>query len=140
MNKDVRLSRILHVLIHMGHAGMPLTSEKIAGMLNTNPTVVRRTLAGLRDYGYVISEKGHKGGWTLAKPLSEITLLDVYESLNKPEIFALGFSNNHSSCLIELSVNNSLKKSMEEANNVILKRFGEITLDLISKNLKNIPI
>lgn len=137
MNKDTRLSRVLHVLIHMGYYDSPLTSEKIAEMLKTNPTVVRRILAGLRKYGYVNSEKGHNGGWTLAKNLSEITLLDVYESLGKPEIFALGFSNSHTKCLIELSVNDSLKKSMEEANNIILKRFGEITLELIAKDFKN---
>jgi Rrf2 family protein len=137
LNKDTRLSRILHVLIHMNHHDVPLTSEKIAIMLNTNPTVVRRILASLREHGYVHSEKGHNGGWTLAKPISEITLLNVYESLGKPDIFSLGFSNNDSKCLIELSVNDSLKKSMEEANNVILKRFGEVTLDLIAKNFGN---
>ena len=62
LNKDTRLSRILHVLIHMDQHEAPLTSEKIAIMLNTNPTVVRLTLAGLREAGYVNSEKGHNGG------------------------------------------------------------------------------
>ncbi len=137
LNKDTRLSRILHVLIHMDQHKAPLTSEKIAIMLNTNPTVVRRTLAGLREVGYVNSEKGHNGGWTLAKPLCEISLSDVYESLGSPEIFALGFSNNNPRCLIELSVNDSLKQSLEEANNVILKSFKEITLDSIARDFKN---
>ena len=62
MSSDNRLSRMLHVLIHMDQREHPLTSDEIARMLNTNPVVVRRTMAGLRDNGYVTSEKGHGGG------------------------------------------------------------------------------
>ena len=44
MRKDTRLSRSLHVLIHM--ADHPaLTSVEIATMLDTNSVVVRRTMA-----------------------------------------------------------------------------------------------
>ena len=48
MSSDNRLSRMLHVLIHMDQREQPLTSDEIARMLNTNPVVVRRTMAGLR--------------------------------------------------------------------------------------------
>ena len=68
MRQDSRLSRMLHVLIHMDRHDGALTSEVIAAMLNTNPVVIRRTMAGLRDAGYVRSEKGHGGGWRLARP------------------------------------------------------------------------
>ncbi|MBU2412232.1 MAG: Rrf2 family transcriptional regulator, partial [Gammaproteobacteria bacterium] len=81
MRKDSRLSRMLHVLIHMNQLDAPATSEKIASMLNTNPVVVRRTMAGLRDKGYVTSVKGHGGGWSLAMALSDITLLDIHNAL-----------------------------------------------------------
>ena len=71
MRNDSRLSRMLHVLIHMDKHQHASTSDMIAKMLNTNPVVVRRTMAGLREQGYVRSEKGHGGGWTLVRPLSE---------------------------------------------------------------------
>jgi DNA-binding IscR family transcriptional regulator len=122
----------------MDQSNVPLTSEKISKMINTNPTVIRRTLAGLRKFGYVNSEKGHNGGWTLSKKLSEITLLNVYECIGEPDIFALGFSNSdETKCLIEISVNESLKKTLEESKKIILKRFSEITLDIIVKNIGN---
>lgn len=125
-------------MIHMDQSNVPLTSEKISKMINTNPTVIRRTLAGLRKFGYVNSEKGHNGGWTLSKKLSEITLLNVYECIGEPDIFALGFSNSdETKCLIEISVNESLKKTLEESKKIILKRFSEITLDIIVKNIGN---
>jgi DNA-binding IscR family transcriptional regulator len=62
MRNDSRLSRMLHVLLHMARHDGPITSEAIGMMLGTNPVVVRRTLAGLRDAGYVRSDKGHGGG------------------------------------------------------------------------------
>ena len=73
MRKDSRLSRALHVLVHLNDADKPVTSETIAEMLSTNPVVVRRMLGLLRDQDYVASTKGHNGGWTLAKPLGSIT-------------------------------------------------------------------
>jgi len=69
MPRDLRISRMLHVLIHMDRHLTLATSEQIADMISTNPVVVRRIMAGLRDKGIVTSEKGHGGGWRLARPL-----------------------------------------------------------------------
>jgi DNA-binding IscR family transcriptional regulator len=77
MRNDSRLSRMLHVLLHMARHDGPMTSEAIGMMLGTNPVVVRRTLAGLRDAGYVRSDKGHGGGWAIACDLERVSLLDV---------------------------------------------------------------
>src|SRR3546814_1535501 len=70
MRQDSRLSRMLHVLLHMAQHDRPATSEAIAKMLRTNPVVVRRTMAGLREAGYVRSVKGHGGGWSIARDLA----------------------------------------------------------------------
>lgn len=78
MRNDGRLSRMLHVLIHMARHDGPMTSETIARMLGTYPVLIRRTMSGLRDVGYVKSEKGHGGGWTIAADLNAVTLLDVH--------------------------------------------------------------
>ena len=80
MQLDGRLSRMLHILIHMDRANGPMTSEVAAEMLQTNAVVVRRTMAGLRHAGYVRSVKGHGGGWTLANSLDRITVLDIYKA------------------------------------------------------------
>ncbi len=88
MRSDNRLSRMLHVLLHMAEQDAPLTSETIGKMLSTNPVVVRRMMSGLRERGYVQSEKGHGGGWVLTQPLSELSLLDVYQALGEPPIFS----------------------------------------------------
>ncbi|MCM5557630.1 Rrf2 family transcriptional regulator [Pleomorphomonas sp. JP5] len=126
MRHDGRLSRMLHVLLHMEEQKRPMTSDEIAGMLGTNPALVRRTLAGLREGGYVVSERGHGGGWMLGKPLSEMTLRDVYDAVGAPEIFALGLADDQPQCLVEQAVNMALRQSLDEAKALLLRRFAEI--------------
>jgi len=128
MKRDSRLSIVLHGLLHMQAQGKPMTSAELALCMDTNPVVVRRTMAGLRDNGFVQSEKGHGGGWVIARPLAEISLLDIHESLGEPDV--IGFSNKDemSGCLIEQAVNRELDATMEEMRAVFNARMRTITL------------
>lgn len=126
MRHDGRLSRMLHVLLHMEEQQRPMTSEEIAGMLGTNPALVRRTLAGLREGGHVVSERGHGGGWMLGRPLSDMTLRDVYDAVGAPDVFALGLADDRPQCLVEQAVNMALRRSLDEARALLLQRFAEI--------------
>ncbi|MBN2971173.1 Rrf2 family transcriptional regulator [Roseomonas aeriglobus] len=128
MNLDARLSRMLHLLIHMGRMDGPLTSDAAAIMLGTNPVVVRRTMAGLRDAGYVRSVKGHGGGWSMTAKLDDITMLDVHRALGENRIFALGPADPDPACLVEQAVNGSLETAMREAETVLLRRLADVTL------------
>ncbi|MDN7719820.1 Rrf2 family transcriptional regulator [Burkholderia gladioli] len=128
MRTDSRLSRMLHALIHMNRAEGPLTSEAIAAMLCTNAVVVRRLLGGLRDAGYVQSEKGHGGGWTLAVSLDAITLLDVYRAVGEPPLFSELVSEDHPQCLVERAVNAHLRATLAEAEAALLAKLGQVTL------------
>ncbi|SDA62168.1 DNA-binding transcriptional regulator, IscR family [Pseudomonas sp. NFACC15-1] len=134
MRTDTRLSRMLHVLIHMDRHQQSATSDTIAQMLGTNPVVVRRTMALLKEQGYVTSEKGHRGGWTLSKPLSEMTLLDIHQALGSTSIFAIGLSTDHPQCLVEQAVNAALTDAFDEAQALLLKRLGTITLAQLAED------
>ncbi len=138
MPTDNRLSRMLHVLIHMDHIGAPVTSETISRMLATNPVVVRRTMAGLRAAGYLTSVKGHGGGWTLARPLDEVTLRDIHVALGSPRVLAIGLADDDPRCLVERSVNSALKEVMSEAEELLLSRFGDVTLGALSREVASL--
>lgn len=133
MRNDSRLSRMLHALIHMDRLEGAATSDLLARMLNTNPVVVRRTMAGLRDQGLVTSEKGHGGGWALARPLSAITLLDIYRALGEPQLFAIGPSSDNPECLVEQAVNETMGVALAEARATLLARLGQVTLGEIAR-------
>ncbi|MER2264368.1 Rrf2 family transcriptional regulator [Methylobacterium oxalidis] len=132
MRRDSRLSGVLHVLLHMAEADGPVTSDRLAAAMGTNPVVVRRTMAGLRDLGLVASGKGHGGGWTIACDLNRVTLHDVYIALGSPEIFAMGHRNEEAECLVEQAVNASLTNAFRDAENLLLSRLSDITLGRLS--------
>jgi DNA-binding IscR family transcriptional regulator len=133
MRTDSKLSSILHLLLHMAHSDRPLKSEALAGFLHTNPVLVRRTLAGLRERGYVASEKGHGGGWVVTADLHRVTLRDVYEAVGAPTVFAIGNRVEQPGCLVEQVVNQSLGDALDEAEALLLARFAQITLAELSE-------
>jgi len=128
MKLDSRLSSILHLLLHMAQSGAPMTSEALAACLQGSPVVVRRTLAGLRNAGFVSSEKGHGGGWVLACNLHTVTLRDVYEAVGAPAVFAVGHRSDKPDCLVEQAVNEALSGALQEAHSLLVQRLGHVTL------------
>lgn len=126
---------MLHVLLHMAEHEGPLTSEMLAKPLGTNPVVIRRIMAGLRDQGYVQSEKGHGGGWTLACDLSKVTLRDIYTALGSPSVLAMGNRTETAGCIVEQAVNATLGPALHDAEALLLARFGEVTLAMLSADV-----
>lgn len=120
------------MLLHMAERPEPQTSETLARAMGTNPVVIRRVLAGLRDQGLVRSEKGHGGGWTIACDLAAVSLRDVYVALGEPEILAIGNRTDSPGCLVEQAVNTALGKAFADAEALLLQRFGEVTLAQLS--------
>lgn len=125
---------MLHVLIHMAQTDQPVTSEVIAQMLGTHAVVVRRVMAGARDCGFVAAVRGHGGGWKLGCSLERITLLDVYQAVGEPAVFALGATTDHAGCLVEQAVNASVGQALQEAEALLLKRFGQVTVAEIARD------
>jgi DNA-binding IscR family transcriptional regulator len=116
----------------MAESDGPVTSEDLAKAMQTNPVVLRRIMAGLRERGFVTSEKGHGGGWTIACDFAAVTLRDVYEALGAPEPFAIGNRTDSPGCLVEQAVNAALDDAFREAEALLLERFARVTLAALS--------
>ena len=136
MKRDSRLSGVLHVLLHMAEQSDPVTSDVLAKAMQTNPVVIRRIMAGLREKGYVRSEKGHGGGWTLACDLSKVTLRDIYAALGSPSLLAIGNRTESPGCLVEQAVNSALHQAFRDAEGLLLSRLGEVTLAMLSADVR----
>ena len=57
-----------------------VTSDFIAGSTNVNPVIIRKILGQLKAAGLIEVARG-TGGTTIAKPLLEITFLDIYRAV-----------------------------------------------------------
>ena len=128
MKADSRLSVTLHVLLHMAERDTPMTSAELAAHMGTNPVVVRRTMAGLRERGFVRSEKGHGGGWEIACDLDKLTLKDIYDALGAPQLLAIGLNLEHPECLVEQAVNHALSSAFRDAEALLITRLADVTL------------
>jgi DNA-binding IscR family transcriptional regulator len=137
MIRDSRLSGVLHVLLHMAEYEGPVTSEMLGKVMRTNPVVIRRVMAGLRERGYVHAEKGHGGGWTLARDLAAVTLLDIFEGIGSPPLFAIGNRSETPGCAVEQSVNAMLDSSLRDAEALLLASFAKVTLANLSADFHN---
>jgi len=136
MKRDGRLSVALHLLIHLGDAESPITSEVLARQSGSHAVVMRRTMAGLREAGIVRSEKGHGGGWTLERSLAKISLAEVYEALGLSSAFALARREESPGCLVERAVNDAIGSALSEADALLMRRFRELTLADVARGVR----
>jgi DNA-binding IscR family transcriptional regulator len=137
MRRDSRLSATLHALLHMAHREQPMTSSELAACMNTNAVVVRRTMAGLREAGFVRSAKGHGGGWEIACDMSAVTLRDIYDALGAPTLLAIGVHLESPSCLVEQAVNHALTDAFAEAEALLVSRLGTVSLAQLADEFRS---
>lgn len=133
MRHDGRLSRMLHVLIHMDKRGGKTTSETIALMLGTNPVVVRRTMAPLKQAGLVTSDGGAGGGWALARSIDGVTVREVYEALGSPTALAIDVAIDHKTCPVEQAVVDKLGAVFRQTEEFMLEQMGNVTLGALAE-------
>lgn len=128
MKRNSRLSLALHTLSHMaGDPDRKRTSADIADHAGTNPVVVRRVLGKLREAGLLASEKGHAGGWCLARKPQEITLADVYLALNE-RLVASDDASDAPACSVEHALHERVSGVLEEIEQSLVQRLGETSI------------
>ncbi len=135
MKANSQLSLALHLLLHMADMEEPVTSGLLASAMNTNPVVIRRLMGGLREHGIVQSRKGHHGGWTLSRPLAELTLRDVYLALGGGPLLSLTHRTQNPDCLIEQAVNETLDGAFRDAEALLLARFADLSLAALQSRI-----
>lgn len=93
MQFSSRLPIAAHILMCIVRFGedCKITSDFLAGSVNVNPVIIRRTLGQLKKAGLVRVEAG-VGGASLAKPPEEITLLDIFRSSRAERRAVISFS------------------------------------------------
>ena len=102
MAANSRLTIAVHALAWMALAQRRgtahLTSDQVAASVNTNPVIVRRSLGDLRRAGLVEVRRGAGAGWTLARSPEHITLLDVYDAVEREPLFAMHHTEPNLEC------------------------------------------
>src|SRR5262249_56537773 len=85
-------------------------SDRIALSVNTNPVVIRRALGLLRRAGLVRVQRGNTGGWSLARSVDSISVLDVYRAVEQDPVFALHPSPPSQACPVGRGIQPALRR------------------------------
>lgn len=128
MKRNSRLSLALHTLSHMaGDPQKTRTSADIAEHAGTNPVVVRRVLGRLREAGLLTSEKGHAGGWRLARAPKEISLADVYLALDE-RLVASDETDDAPACSVEHALHKRVSSVLADVEQSLVQKLGETSI------------
>ena len=113
-----------------------LTSEFLAGSVNVNPVVIRRLLQQLKAAGLIHVARG-SGGAKAARPLDEITFLDIYravESVENGELFHF-HDNPNSKCPVGRTIHKVLDPKLQRVQEAMENELKSITLADIKEEM-----
>lgn len=126
---NTRFAVAVHILTLLEQQrGEPVTSEYIAGSVNTNPSLVRRLVGMLTKAGLTTSQLGSGGGTLLARPAAKITLLDVYKAVDEGELFAMHRERPNPACPIGRNIQAALENHFATASMALEDELRQVTI------------
>ncbi len=135
MQISSRFTIALHIFAAMDVFGgdYKITSDFLAGSIQTNPVIIRNILAQLRNAGLVYIQRG-SGGAEIAKDPEEITFYDIYsavESVEDGKLFRF-HSNPNPDCPVGRNIHNLLDEMLDDIQSAMeqeMKRYTVADLD-----------
>jgi Rrf2 family protein len=135
MTRSSRFATAVHILTLLAtEKDQSLTSEYVAGSVNTNPVVIRRLLRKLAEAGLVSSCPGSAGGSRLARDARQITLLDAYAAVESGELFGEASQEPNPKCPVGKHIGEVLAPRIQAAESAAAASLRKTTIaDLISE-------
>ena len=132
-----RYTMAIHTMLLLEEpSGGYVTSDWIAGSVNTNAVVIRRILGQLMEAGLVEGAKGQGGGYRLGRPRREISLWDLYEAVRAEEgPFDLHPKQPNQKCPIGGRIQRHLCEVYGEAENAMKDVLGALTIEALRKRV-----
>ena len=113
------------------------TSTFLAGSVNVNPVIIRNTLGQLKAAGLVTVKAG-EGGASLAKEPKDITLMDVFDAVEKEEALFHFHENPNPECPVGKNVHTVLDNKLFAIQVAMRKKMDSITLQDLIDDMNNI--
>lgn len=130
---STRFRIAIHILTLLDKAqGELLSSDYIAGSLNTNPALVRKEISNLRNFGLITSKEGKGGGYVLGKPAQQIRLSEIYQTA-QPLVLTQSKTEPNPNCPVGKQINQKIGELHTGIDNAIVKKLNTITLAAFSK-------
>ncbi|MBO0794040.1 MAG: Rrf2 family transcriptional regulator [Ktedonobacteraceae bacterium] len=131
MSANTHFTVALHILTWMALASQQqevMTSDQIAGSVNTNPVFIRRILGRLHKAHLVNVHHGTSAGWTLARPPESISLLEVYQAVQQQPLFELHHTPPNQGCVVGKGIQPALKRFYSDAEAAMRQQFAQVSV------------
>ena len=137
MQFSSRLTIATHILlcIETFKDDYKVTSNFLAGSINTNPVIVRNILGLLSSAG-IVEIKAGVGGASLAKSPNEITLLDIFKAVEKEESLFHFHENPNPQCPVGKTVHSVMDEKLDNIQSAMENEMDKITLNQLVKETK----
>lgn len=113
------------------------TSVFLAGSVNVNPVIIRNTLGQLKAAG-LITVKAGEGGSALAKKPEDISLMDIFEAVEKEEELFHFHENPNPECPVGRNVHAVLDKRLLSIQEAMKQEMKSITLQSLIDDMNHI--
>ena len=111
------------------------TSTFLAGSVNVNPVIIRNTLGQLKTAGLVTVKIG-EGGAFLAKKPKDITLMDIFDAVEKEEALFHFHENPNPECPVGKNVHAVLDRRLFSIQEAMQEQMDSITLQDLIDDMK----
>ncbi|GCE28884.1 Rrf2 family transcriptional regulator [Dictyobacter alpinus] len=139
MRSNSHFTVALHILTWIALASQQqdnITSDQIAGSVNTNPVFIRRILGMLHKAGLVNVQRGAGSGWTLTRPPEQISLLEVYQAVEQSPLFELHHTLPNQECVIGKGIQPALTRFYSDAEAAMKRHLAQSTVaDVLAETL-----
>jgi len=136
---STRFAVAVHILAALAlNDGNAVRSEQLASSASTNPTVIRRLLSKLAEAGITSSQLGYGGGATLAKPANQITLLDVFQVVEEPNIFEMHRTPPDKNCFVGRNIQEVLSKTTTKAQQALEAELSKTTIAEVAQTIQTL--
>ena len=116
-----------------------VTSEFLSGSTGVNAVIIRNVLAQLKTAGIVSTRQG-SGGAHLARPLTEITLYDVYKAvdcIDEKGLFHF-HENPNALCPVGRNIHKVMDGRLQTAQSALENELKAVTLAQVTEDTKRI--
>ncbi|MCM1212414.1 MAG: Rrf2 family transcriptional regulator [Blautia sp.] len=117
-------------------ADKKITSDFLAGSINTNPVIIRKILSQLKGAELLKVKRG-TGGVEMTRPLDEITFLDIYRAVEcvEDETLFHFHENPNKECPVGKNIHFILDDKLKRVQDAMEKELASITLADVKNDL-----
>jgi Rrf2 family protein len=125
----------VHIMTALAFRGELMDSQTLAASVNTNPVVVRRLLMALRRARLIETYAGKRGGAKLLKKPAEISLVEIYDAVERRPVIAVNERKALRHCDVSCHMKEIMSDVAESTEEAVRAHLRRITLQQLVRKI-----